>query len=172
MQAKQYAKRFSISSYYSNILKWLGLMNQILFRIEIDFCLFGKWFTVFECVGVAQAVFRPGLGVSSWHHLSGGEKVGREGGEWSPPTPALHLQRERERERGLNQDREREREITGVGGPAFYLLWKPLSFILQEREREGEVLSFSALVVVLKTSRQLARTDNEICLVPGLVKCE
>ena len=112
-------------------------MNQILFRIEIDFCLFGKWFTVFECVGVAQAVFRPGLGVSSWHHLSGGEKVGREGGEWSPPTPALHLQRERER--GQNQDRERDnRSPSGVGGPAFYLHWKPLSFILQESERERE----------------------------------
>ena len=75
--------------------------------------------------------------------------MGREGGEWSPPTPALHLQRERER--AWAEPRQRERE----------------------REREGEeVLSFSALVVVLKTSRQLARTDNEICLLPGLVKCE
>ena len=76
------------------------------------------------------------------------------------PTPT-------ERERGLNQDRERE--ITGVGGPAFYLACyenPSASSFLQERERERGVLSFSALVVVLKTSRQLARSDNEICPVP------
>ena len=73
-------------------------------------------------MGVARAVFRPGLGVSPPHRLSGEEKA--VSGVRSPPTPAPHLQRER----AWAEPRQRERDNrspSGVGGPAFYLHSKP-----------------------------------------------
>ena len=117
-------------------------MDDIWFRIEIDFCLFGKWFIVFDCVGVARSVFRPGLG---WVYLAEIVcQVGREGGEWwsvgvHQPQPGTWRERESV---GWTKT---ERDITGLLSlswcgwtshqPPFYWIWKPFSFILQ-RERE------------------------------------
>ena len=109
---------------------------------------------VFDCVGVAWVVFRPGLGVSPSHRLSGEEKA--VSGVWSPPTPAPHLQRERER--GLNQDRE----ITGLSPLCRWtsqlLTCYENSSALYYKERERSFF-LVCLVLVVKTSRQLARTE-------------